>query len=94
MKLRAGDVIEYSGCAIMLLGDPVERNDHPQHRWHAPAVYLYLPSEHDFRNAGTKEGTAFPIFTIHDETTLWPEPLTDEQEATAMRFLLVGSFAR
>lgn len=90
-RFQAGDVIGYANCAVLLLADPVEVVMRT-HEWEAPAVYIYLPSNHDFRRGGTIEGTTFPEFRIHATAKPWSKPLTDEQEVMAAKFLLIGPF--
>ena len=78
--IRPGTIVEWMGCPVVVLGVPDNRP-----RCYAPAAYLRCPRE-VFTYAKGQVITEFQC----NWKELWTKPLTDEEEALAMRLLLIG----
>jgi hypothetical protein len=88
-NIDVGDIVEWMDAPVLCLSTPQPEG---HYRMAGMGAYLRRPPEHDYFDWAVGEVRQFnfgPDGTTHrNPKKLWTKPLTDEEEALAMRLLL------
>jgi hypothetical protein len=82
--LNVGDIIEWMKCPVVIIGRPFKGGDG---KWYAPAAYL---RQHQGRPFEYPPGKICQRFMIGGDKQPFTGTLTDEEQALAMRLVLIG----